>query len=318
MKNKRSISLAIAAGIVLAAAGLTNSMAADPQGKAIGYWTKARMDSAQAIELVVDEKTGVGKIVKTARSTGGSSTSSTSGANWTKGGDPLNYTGKIFFSASGGNYVCSGALVNDTLTGKSLVLTAGHCVWDQAGNSFVTNLIFYPAYQNTKSLDCSISVCISAEKLYVRDEFANQTTFNTTALQNDWGFVVLTGDSSGSFPISFAASYNNGNVSSFGYPAAFPYDGQKLINCQNPIFKDSKTANTTWGMSCNMTGGASGGPWFYPWSTSTPYSGTLFSLNSYKYTGDKSKMYGPMFNSRTSATYNSANSGLSAIGVRSN
>jgi hypothetical protein len=62
-----------------------------------------------------------------------------------------------------------------------------------------------------------------------------------------------------------------------------------------------------------MTGGASGGPWLSN-GTSTAVnavSGKLSSLNSYKYNTDSTKMYGPFFNSRTTATYNAA---LTAVG----
>lgn len=318
MKKRNLIVLAIASAFAVTSIGFSNSNAADPKGNAYGYWNKARLDSAQPIELVVDEKTGVGKIVKLARnSSGGSTTSTTSGSNWTKGGDPLNLTGKIFFNAGGLTYVCSGAFVNDSITGKAIVQTAGHCAWDQAGKAFVTNFVFIPAYQANQNVSCAVTpdACFIGEKIFVRDDFANQTSFNSVALSNDWAYVVVNKDGPGSFPVSFSNSYASGNVSSFGYPAATPYTGQLLISCLNPIFKDSKNANRTWGMSCNMTGGASGGPWLYPWN-STLNTGTLFSLNSYKYNTDKSRMYGPMFNQGTADTYSSANSGVALTGVR--
>lgn len=318
MKKRNLGALALASAIAITSLGLANSSAADPKGNAYGYWNKARLDSALPIELLVDEKTGVGKIVPTAKGgAGGSTSSTTSGTNWTKGGDPLNLTGKIFFNASGLTYVCSGAFVNDGIVGKAIVQTAGHCAWDQAAQAFVTNFVFIPAYQSNQGVSCVTTpgLCYLGEKIFVRNDFANQTSFNATALSNDWAYVIVNKDAPGSFPISFTNSYISGNVSSFGYPAAFPYNGNLLINCLNPIFKDSKNANRTWGMSCNMTGGASGGPWLYPWD-GTAKTGTLFSLNSYKYTSDKSKMYGPMFNQGTADTYNSANGATTLAGVR--
>lgn len=318
MKKRNLIVLAVASVIAFTSIGFSNSNAADPKGNAYGYWNKARLESAQPIELVVDEKTGVGKIVKLARNTsGGSTTSTSSGSNWSKGGDPLNLTGKIFFTAVGGTYVCSGAFVNDSLAGQAIVQTAGHCAWDQAGNSFVQNFVFIPGYQSNPVNDCATNTsrCFAGVKIYVRNDFSSQTSFNSTALKNDWAYVVVDKDATSSFPISFGNSYTSGKVSSFGYPAATPYNGNQLINCLNPIFKDTKNANQTWGMSCTMTGGASGGPWIYPWNTTTN-SGTLFSLNSYKYTTDKSKMYGPMFNQGTADTYNSANGVTTLNGVR--
>jgi hypothetical protein len=58
-----------------------------------------------------------------------------------------------------------------------------------------------------------------------------------------------------------------------------------------------------------MTGGSSGGPWLTSGSLelnlSTGDGGTLASLNSYGYKG-KAYMYGPMFNSTTTAVLDAA------------
>ena len=319
MKIKQLISIAFIGAFIFSTLTLTSSKAADSKGNAYGFWTKARLESAQPIELVVDEKTKTGKIVREMKGTNSTSSTSTSGANWGKGGNPLNWTGKIFFTAGQSTYVCSGAFVNDNLIGKSIVQTAGHCAWDQGSSSFVSNFVFIPAYQSNPVNDCSTNPdrCFIGEKIYVRNDFANQTSFNSISLLNDWAYVVLNKEFVGGFNINFDNNYKNGNVSSFGYPAVAPYNGKQLINCQNPIFKDLKNANNTWGMNCSMTGGASGGPWIYPWD-SLSNTGIIFSLNSYKYGTDKSKMYGPMFNSTTADTFNSANSniGYVASGVK--
>ena len=312
MKMKRLLSIAVAAGISLAAVGFTNSNAADPQGKAIGYWTKDRMDSAQSLDVVVDAKTGKGSLVREARGSSTSSSTSNSVGTWTLNDINLKATGKVFFTEGGQPYVCSGSWINDSVTGSSFVLTAGHCVWDQANGVFVTNFIFVPGYMN----NASTATRYAATKLFVREEFASQTTFNSIALQNDWGIARVDNyDTQNSYPISFANNYDNKTVSAFGYPQATPYNGTKLINCQSLAFKDSKNSNQTWGINCNMTGGASGGPWLNPWN-STTYSGTAFSVNSYKYNNDASKMYGPMFNTRTSDTFAAAQIGAAAPGVR--
>ena len=67
----------------------------------------------------------------------------------------------------------------------------------------------------------------------------------------------------------------------------------------------------TWGMSSKMTGGASGGPWFSNFNTTTK-SGNLSSLNSYKYNNDATRMYGPRFSSKTQATFDTAKT---AVGI---
>ena len=47
---------------------------------------------------------------------------------------------------NGGNWICSGSVVNDALSTASIVLSAGHCAFDQANHVFVTNWIFIPEF----------------------------------------------------------------------------------------------------------------------------------------------------------------------------
>jgi hypothetical protein len=62
-------------------------------------------------------------------------------------------------------------------------------------------------------------------------------------------------------------------------------------------------------MLCDMTGGSSGGPWVSSSTTTVGFTAQLRSLNSYGYSGDDS-MYGPIFNSKTTATFNAANTAV--------
>ncbi|NUT93407.1 MAG: peptidase, partial [Saccharothrix sp.] len=78
----------------------------------------------------------------------------------------------------------------------------------------------------------------------------------------------------------------------FGYPAASPYDGTKLVYCSGTTFNAFLSNGI--GMTCNMTGGASGGPWFKTFSEATG-TGTLNSVNSYKINFFPNWMFGPYF-----------------------
>src|ERR687894_1207727 len=71
-----------------------------------------------------------------------STTSSTSVEVTVAPGSALTAHGKVFFTDSGVNYVCSGtALAGD------VVWTAGHCVNEGPG-AFYTNFLFVPAYRD--------------------------------------------------------------------------------------------------------------------------------------------------------------------------
>jgi len=323
MKFNRSASLlttiSLLASIVV---GFSTTASAAPSPKAVGYWTQERLDSAQPIELVVDQKTGIGKIQvnPAAGKTGGGGTSSTGvlkTTDWPQSA-PIAQTavGKVFFTVGGSRYVCSGALVTDGLAGRAIVLTAGHCVWDDQTGNFVENFIFYPNY------DSGARTGWTASALVARQEFTSQTSFNNVALANDFAFAVLLpgginpatlpdvdfqGVSKNSYDLVVGGFISGYTSYAFGYPAGKPFNGLTLKYAGSPIFLDTYTG-TTWGMSSTMTGGASGGPWLSNGLSKTvdAVTGKLSSLNSYKYNNDSTKMYGPIFNERTQAAFNAA------------
>ena len=54
----------------------------------------------------------------------------------------------------------------------------------------------------------------------------------------------------------------NQNYAAHGYPAAPPFNGQRLWVCNSPLVYDDTSANPpTMGIDCDMTGGSSGGGW---------------------------------------------------------
>lgn len=327
------IKVLFAATISITSLGTVQSFAdagGTPNANAKGYWTQDRMNSAKPIELVVDEVSGVGRIQTAAGAKSSGRTTSTSGSTTIQStsdwpGNPIAQTavGKVFFSTATGDYVCSGALVKDGNPNIAIVATAGHCVWDQnsSGGSFVSNWMFVPDYDTNAN-----GARWAASALTVRDEFAAQTSFNSIALQNDWGFALIK-PMSGSLPdnndanaysLSISGFSANNASFAFGYPAAAPFDGRSLKYAGATIFVDPNT-KSTWGMNSTMTGGASGGPWL---SNGTSRQGLVFgqsgsisSVNSYKYNRDSTKMYGPFFNTRTTATFNAAMTATSNMRV---
>jgi V8-like Glu-specific endopeptidase len=279
----------------------------------IAYWTPARLQSATPRDFVRDGNA----FVPRARPGGGGGVT---GASWTLGGTVLTATGKVYFVMGSSAYVCSGSVVNDSRNTRSLVLTAGHCVYDETNHRFATNWLFIPDFDGAPTFTCGNTVygCWTADALVVHSGFANAGGFNTQATVHDFAFgVVSTGDPDGnqldatvgSFGITYSDNALNTRYA-FGYPAAGKYHGKDLTYCSGTIFTDALNDNLTWGMVCGMTGGSSGGPWFSGFSESTG-SGTLSSLNSYGYSGIKN-MYGPKFNSDTQDVFNAADGATNA------
>jgi len=295
-----------------------------PNANAKGYWDEEKLKNAKPIELIVDEKTKTGRIETVAKPGSGSTTSSNSGASWNNAGLPLTATGKVYFTVGASGYVCSGALVNDGLVDRAIVLTAGHCVFDTNTKAYVKNWVFIPNFDTNPTLNCTNNPnCWYASNLVARAEFVNAGGFNGQAIQHDWAFAVIypNGLSGSDLPDTTPVAQNSFNLNitgfsaanqtsyAFGYPAGNPYSGNDLVYAFGPIIVDKNYG--TWGMSSKMTGGASGGPWFSNFNT-TSNSGNLSSLNSYKYNRDATKMYGPRFSSKTQATFDTAKT---AVGI---
>jgi V8-like Glu-specific endopeptidase len=307
--------------------------AAAEHARIVAYWTPARMKAAIPRDFAFDPSTGRFHLAPLAKPGGISGNGNTTGSSWPNGkGKVYSATGKVYFEMGGGAWICSGTAISDKGGTYSVVLTAGHCVYDEEnGNGslagFATNWMFIPEFDSKPTYTCSDTAfgCWTARALVARREFATAGGFTTTATHYDWGFAVVGGGglsgsaqldaTVGTFGTTFANMTGNTIVDAFGYPAAQKYHGSDLVYCQGPIGFDSLAGNGTYKLACGMTGGSSGGPWFsgftQPDGSSTGDAGSVQSLNSYGYSG-QSNMYGPKFNSDTQATYTVANNGATS------
>jgi hypothetical protein len=329
MRLRRSA--ALAATLVLAAVPIVTSGVAAGGGNAqasqtaehnriVSFWTEARMRAAVPRDFAFDSVRGYHLVPQAKPGSGGGIT----GASWPNGlGLVYQATGKVYFQMNGSGWICSGTALQDTRTGYSLVVTAGHCAYDEENgggslSGFATNWLFMPEFDSSPTYTCSDTTwgCWTAQALVVNKGFATAGGFNTQATHYDWSFAVVGpgGNSNtqldatvGTFNYSPTAMGGGTVVDAFGYPAAQRYHGSDLVYCEGPIGFDSLAGNGTYKLACGMTGGSSGGPWFSGFNKTTGSSGTIQSLNSYGYSG-QSNMYGPIFNTNTSNTYNAANS----------
>jgi len=279
----------------------------------VAHWTADRLASAVPRDFVFDESRGFRPLAKPGGGSG------TTGASWNGGGAVKEATGKVYFEMDGGAYVCSGAVATDARSGYSLVLTAGHCAYDEANEEFASNWLFIPDFDQSPTFTCSQTEygCWTAQALVVHEGYATAGGFNTQATLHDFAFAVVAGGGHtgtrqldaavGAFNVAIPGfTAPSQNAYAFGYPASGRYKGKDLVYCAGSIFEDPYNDDLTWGLPCNMTGGSSGGPWFSNFATSSG-SGGLSSLNSYGYSG-VTAMHGPKFNSDTADVYAAAKS----------
>lgn len=276
----------------------------------VSYWTRKRMRDAVPGDVLVagrDRSTATGRVATGAPTrvspqakppgSGGGFT----GGYYTGGGQVITTTGKVFFTLSGTNYVCSGS--STTSSNHDLVLTAGHCLNEGPG-AYATNFAFVPQYDD----GARPYGTFTARSLVTTTQWQSSGDFNY-----DVGFAVMNPlngqdltDTVGSQGIGFNLARGQ-YTHAFGYPAATPYDGSDIAWCHGTVIQDTFGGSLDQGLKCNMTGGSSGGPWFASYSTSVG-SGTLNSVNSFKYTGGKFRgyMWGPYFGSVVQSLYSTA------------
>ena len=252
-----------------AAAGVVAQKQAGSQADVRAYWTAERMANAKPKEKAPNAKGKPG---------GGN-------APFTSFEAPLPYPttqGKVFFTDSGVNYVCSGTALAST--NQSVVWTAGHCVNEGPGG-FYTNFMFVPAYRdNVRPLGTFV-----AETLLTTSGWSGSGEFGV-----DLGAAVVGTNTSGQSLNAAAGGRSivfnspaNQTYTVYGYPAAGRFNGQRLRVCQTQWARtDTSTNPDTMGVGCDMTGGSSGGGWI----TS---SGAVASVVSYGYGNLKNVLFGP-------------------------
>lgn len=269
----------------------------------VDYWTPARRASAIPRDMVRPDSRAKGDRPGQGGGGSGGSGSVVTGSTWSDSTAPVaKTTGKVFFTLGGVRYVCSGSAVAGSV---NLVLSAGHCVWDDAAE-FASRWMFVPGYKDGSGPYGEWT----ATSLF--------TTANWAGAGNTWpddaGMAVVTGGGAtpltsvlGTLPTMATAS---GHVdlagavySAFGYPAAQKYKGNTLTYCQGPV-QLRYDGEDTLSMACEMTGGSSGGPWF----GAAGGTGEIVSVNSYGYSGLK-RMFGPTFDSQESVMSGAAGDG---------
>jgi len=213
---------------------------------------------------------------------------------------PLCTIGKIYFKFNGASYVCSG-----TVVGQHIVFTAGHCVYN---TNWATDFLFVPGYdQGSKPFGT-----FSAYQLFAPTGFINGWTPSVGSARGlDMAIAVLNrnnGNSVRDVVGSYALYFNmpvSSLVTSFGYPASSPFNGERDYKCQNTgsVYYDNTYSPVTLGFDCDATGGSSGGPRFMY----NPSNGATYMTGVNGYTSG-SAQYGVQFQDAAFSLYNDANS----------
>ncbi|MFF3323166.1 trypsin-like serine peptidase [Streptomyces sp. NPDC002889] len=310
MRSHRTATAALLAATALLAGALSATSAGAapapspapasfaPQQAAKGFWTAERMRDATPLDLVRATPGALKAPAPGGKETViGPTAFPQAGGPWTGGGAVVKTSGRVFFTFQGRTASCSGNSV--TSQNGSTVVTAGHCVKYQG--AWHTNWVFVPAYDNGQAPYGQWS----ATRTLTTDQWAASEDINY-----DVGAAVVAplngktlAETVGAQGLSFNGGYNKA-MYAFGFPAASPYDGSKLIHCSGNSSKDFLFSKDH-SLGCNMTGGSSGGPWFTSFSEATG-TGLQASVNSFGYTFLPNRMFGPYFGNEAKAVYDKA------------
>ncbi len=217
---------------------------------------------------------------------------------------PYSTIGKVFFTdpQTGYGYVCSGAAVNSA--NLSVVDTAGHCVVAGGSGSstpdWYTNWEFCPQYY----YGSTPYGCWSERQAVTSSDW-----YYSGSLEDDFGDVAVWANGYGNLVnVVGGTGWAYGQATSqyfypFGYPAASPFNGNSIYYCAGYGTAYGYDDGTVISVSCDMTGGSSGGPWLISLNGTFGY---VNGHNDFKYTSDPSHMYSPYYDSDWYNVFNTA------------
>ncbi|TPQ20405.1 trypsin-like serine peptidase [Streptomyces sporangiiformans] len=206
--------------------------------------------------------------------------------------------GKVFFDSPEGTMVCSATVVEDPAhPGKSnLVWTAGHCVHAGKKGGWYRNIAFVPSYNNDAKSAAELQG-VTKEQVapygvwwgdwaQTSDQWIERGgATGGQGASYDFAVIHVTPEEGSggksleetvgsALPVDFNAPAVSkvGDITATGYPAAKPFDGETMYQCQDKAGRLSiaKAEPTMYRIGCTMTGGSSGGGWVATGSNGKP------------------------------------------------
>jgi hypothetical protein len=265
---------------------------------------------------------------------GGGGGGTIANAEWTGQGVVQDAVGRIYFEMPDNvqrtvwlGYVCSGTVVNDATTGRSIILTASHCVYDDANKAFARNVLFIPDQAETSGAGTDRNCTNDPIGCWAPTFGVVDVNWTTRTFPNnvhwDYAFYVVKDAGAHSAGLSAATDQLDAAVIAMDVSFAAPTAGSvshalgysysvdpQFMYCADPM--QNLNADNWFLPNCGLTGGSSGGPWSQPFNVTTG-NGPIISVNSWGYTNQPG-MAGPKL-SGTTASCVFANAQSQAFGT---
>ncbi len=225
------------------------------------YWTPERMEEAIPLDLGADGELlsprDDGRSIETARAAV----------------KVPRTTGKLFFSSGLLDYVCSAASIKTRK--RNQVITAGHCVHEGDGGAWFDNFVFVPRYRNG---DAPLGKWVG------NGAWAFNGWINNGSFKYDQAIIQFKKKNGrklvnriGGNEVKVDQGVRHRGVRIWGWPAEAPYDGETPHRCDGKTNRLGGSGDAK--MSCDMTGGSSGGPWMLK-KNRTTHTGLIFAVTS--------------------------------------
>ncbi len=257
---------------------------------------------------------------------GGGGAGEVSNAEWGNDGVVQLAAGRIYFEMPDSKrrtrwsgYVCSGTVVTDSTSGRSIILTASHCIYDDANKAFARHVLFIPDQADTTGAGTDLSCSNDLLGCWVPNFGVVDVNWTTRTFPDnvhwDYAFYVVSdtgahqaGSTTVSNVLDMAVVPMTINFSPptsiLTHALGYSYDvDPQFMYCADVI--ESLDADDWWLDNCGLSGGSSGGPWVQPMNTTTG-NGPIISVNSWGYT-NQSGMAGPkLFGTSASCVFGAA------------
>lgn len=266
------------------------------------FWTPARLRRATA--LTATPRTGVGPALATPDriAPGRVPPLDAAGASASSAFDPVTdpeapgnrESGAIFVALAHGEGVarCSGTSVS--AGNRSVVFTAGHCVYDGGahGRWLAGKWVFIPGYHNgERPFGVFPAKWLGTTQPWQRHGSENGDVGVAVVARNERGQLLA--DAVGAAGIAWGQPPQQ-SFDIHGYPVAPPYNGSSQRLCAATPFLGHDFGSFLWwgplnlAVDCPVTGGASGGGWLID-------GNTINSVTDYGYPDDPKTDYGAYF-----------------------
>ena len=196
--------------------------------------------------------------------------------------------GKLFSN----NGTCSASVIS----GKNIIVTAAHCCWNRANNSWIGGWSFAPAYNNSNA---PYGVFNWA------DARVPTSWINNGDIPSDVCLIRLQNGSAGK-PVTYYTGWlgrawnfpPSQSMHAFGYPGNIG-GANNLEQCvAQSSAQPASCGSGVLNMACNMTYGSSGGPWIKDYGTGNNVDATVHGYISQMCTGTFGQAFnGPEFTS---------------------